>query len=293
MKRALFMMAYGSPERKEDIIEYLRDVFGGREPPQFVIDETNRKYSRFGFRSPSIDILRKLKGQATDSIESADVYLAFKHWKPSIQQAVNELKERRYNEIYALPLFPIKSTSIQASYLHPLNDAMSESGYHPAVRSISGMSETGSLTDFWLESISNSFNDGDFLMFTAHSLPHTVEREPEYYNTFEGWSSRIAKEMGIEDFGFAFQSRGAYGKTWLEPSVYDLLEKIGPNEYKNIVTVPVGFLYDHLEVLYDLDYLFGEKVKEKGMGYKRAELPNNSELMVNAIKETVEMMSNE
>lgn len=293
MKNALLMMAYGSPERKKDIMDYLRDVYGGREPPKFAIEETENKYSRFGFKSPSSEILRKLTNQVKDSIEDLDVYMAFKHWKPSIEELVIKLRETGYERIELLPLFPIKNTSIQGSYIDPFNRVLKKLDYDPEVQSISGMTDAPSLTKFWVDSVKRVYNPGDFLIFSAHSLPHTIDQESEYYNIFKTWSNQIARKLGIKEFEFAFQSRGSYGDTWLEPSVYKVLENIENGMYNNVVTVPIGFIYDHLEVLYDLDFLFGNKVLEKGMGYKRAELPNNSMLMIETIKECVEMMKDE
>lgn len=293
MKNAFLMMAYGSPERKEDIMDYLRDVYGGREPPKFAIDETENKYSRFGFKSPSSEILRKLTEQVRNSISEMDVYMAFKHWKPSIEEIVIQLRDRGYERINLLPLFPIRNTSIQGSYIDPFHRVLKKLDYYPQVRLVSGMTDAPSLTQYWVESVKKTYRDGDFLLFSAHSLPHTIEQETEYYNIFKNWSGQIAGSLGIKEFNFAFQSRGSYGKTWLEPSVYQVLEGIEQGRYNNIVTVPIGFIYDHLEVLYDLDFLFGKKVLDKGMGYRRAELPNNSSLMVETIRECTEMMNDE
>ncbi|MHB1439655.1 MAG: ferrochelatase [Cuniculiplasma sp.] len=293
MKTALLMMAYGSPERKEDIMEYLRDVYGGNEPPAFAVDETNSKYSKFGYRSPSSDIIRTFTAQIRNAVKDMDVFISFKHWKPGIDEVVRSIEKDNYERIFLLPLFPIKNSSIQNSYIDPFNNALIRMGFSPNVVVVNGMMQAKSLTEYWIKSLRDSYREGDMVLFTAHSLPHTVEQEREYHDIFRDWSEQIAKASGVKDFAHAFQSKGSYGKTWLEPSIYQILDSIESEKYKEILTVPIGFIYDHLEVLYDLDYLFSSKVIERGMKYRRVGLPNNSPLMVRTIQECVELMKNE
>jgi ferrochelatase len=287
------MLAYGSPEKKEDIMEYLKEVYGGRDPPEFAIKETLNKYSIYNFRSPSSDILRTLKRQMAEALNPVEVHMAFKHWKPSIDQIVREIDEKKYDRVFLLPLFPIKNTSVQNSYIDPFTLSFNATKKGSKILSINGMTDSASLTEHWVHNIRKNVRTGDLLLFTAHSLPHTVEQEYEYDNIFKAWSSKIANMSGITNYKVGYQSKGSYGKNWLEPSVYEVLEEVKDKNFKRIVTAPIGFLYDHLEVLYDLDFLVGNKVKEMGMEYDRISLPNNSKYMIDTILEYTEMMKNE
>ncbi len=287
MKNALLLMAYGSPERKEDIPEYLTDVFGGKQPPAFSVIETERKYATFGYKSPSNVILKSLIQRVKNEIKGYEPIMAFKHWKPGIKWAIQKIKEENYDHTVVLPLFPVSNMSVQRSYIDHVDRVWEEEGMASEKYSINGMTQAQSLTDFWVKTIREEIHDGDILLFTAHSLPYTEEQEKAYVDTLRGWASEIARKSGVFNFDLGFQSRGTYGKTWLTPSVYDILEKIKGEGYTRIVTAPIGFLYDHLEVLYDLDTLFGNKVKEYGLKYTRTHMPNDSQEMIKAIEECV------
>lgn len=292
MKNALLLMAYGSPERKEDIMEYLTDVFGGRQPPAFSVEETENKYKAFGYKSPSNKILDQLMERVKREIVDCEPILAFKHWKPGIGWAMEKIKEGNYDKTYVLPLFPVTNTSVQNSYIESVNKHWAERRMGGKKFSINGMTQAPSLTDFWVESIKNELREGDFLLFTAHSLPYTEEQERKYVDILREWTSEIAKRSGAASYDLGFQSRGTYGKIWLTPSVYDILDMVKDRGFKRIVTAPIGFLYDHLEVLYDLDTLFGNKVRAAGIDYKRAKMPNDSDYMVKAIRECITEVEN-
>ena len=154
---------------------------------------------------------------------------------------------------------------------------------------INGMEEIPDLFNHWAQSLGSIYRDsGDMVIFTAHSLPYKVSEEKEYYSGFVSMAARIAESLGITHWTYAFQSKGAYGSGWLEPSVQVRLEELKTEHFRRVLTVPIGFYYDHLEVLYDLDTIFGNSVRERGLEYVRAQLPNDSDKSVNIIKKGVE-----
>lgn len=289
MKEAIVLLGYGSPESKEDIMEYLRDVYGGREPPDYAIRETEAKYSTFNYISPSTGILRNLEKKVRDSFRdnSVDVFLSFKHWKPSLKDMAVRIADGSYDAVYAIPLFPIKNNSVMDSYVKPFTSYLNNSGFKGKIKFINGFSDKDSLIEYWISGCKSARQEGDLFLFTAHSLPHEVSVEKDYYGNLVTMAAEISQKADIEHWSFAFQSRGSYGKVWLEPSVYVRLKEISRKDFKRIITVPIGFIYDHLEVLYDLDRLFGAKVKEIGFDYGRVNLPNDSDRMVMVIREIV------
>ncbi|MGP6239473.1 ferrochelatase [Cuniculiplasma sp. SKW4] len=294
MKEAIVLMGYGSPDSKGDIMEYLRDVYGGREPPDYAIRETEAKYSTFNYISPSTGILRNLERKVRDSFNdsSVDVFLSFKHWKPSLKDIALRIADGSYEAVYAIPLFPIKNGSVMDSYVKPFTSYLGQAGFNGNIKFINGFSDKTSLIEYWTDECKSSKQDGDLFLFTAHSLPHEVSMEKDYYGNLVIMAAEICQRASIEHWSFAFQSRGSYGKVWLEPSVYVRLKEISQKDFKRIITVPIGFIYDHLEVLYDLDRLFGAKVKESGFDYGRVNLPNDSERMVMVIREIVGGLKN-
>ena len=122
------------------------------------------------------------------------------------------------------------------------------------------------------------------LLFDAHSLPLFRGTENAYDHDFRKTSELIASRLGVKEYFVGYQSRGKYGNAWLEPSIYDLLGKIKERGYSEVLAVPIGFIYEHLEILYDLDHEFGSKVRDTGLIYVRSELPNDSRQMVSLLQ---------
>ena len=290
MKSAIVLLGYGSPDSRDHIIEYLRDVYGGREPPQRAVEETMNKYAAFNYKSPSTEILYSLRDKLEKSLPEHDIYLGFKHWKPSMRDTASAVIQKGYSDIYLVPLFPIRNKSILKSYNIPFMEFLgNNSGVN--AKMINGMEEIPDLFNHWVQSLGSIYRDsGDMVIFTAHSLPYKVSEEKEYYSGFVSMAARIAESLGITHWTYAFQSKGTYGSGWLEPSVQLRLEELKTEHFRRVLTVPIGFYYDHLEVLYDLDTIFGNSVRERGLEYVRAQLPNDSDKSVNIIKKGVEMV---
>ena len=285
------LLGYGSPDSKGNIMEYLRDVYGGKEPPEKAINETMKKYSVFDYVSPSTAILENLRRLFQSYMQDYDVFLAYKHWKPSMQEIESEIIEKGYEELFLMPLFPIRNRSIMKSYNEPFMKNL-EGIDHVRVRALNGMDNISELKSYWAESISRIYSKGsDIVIFTAHSLPHRVQDEREYYMKFVTMAAEIAENAGIENWTYAFQSRGFYGTHWLEPSIQKRVQEFNREQFSRVDIVPIGFFYDHLEVLYDMDTLIGNKIKEMGIEYRRVPLPNDSMESINILKKAVEMLN--
>jgi ferrochelatase len=291
LKSAIVLLGYGSPDSKGNIMEYLRDVYGGKEPPEKAIDETLKKYSVFDYVSPSTAILENLRRLFQSYMQDYDVFLAYKHWKPSMQEIATEIIKNRYDELFLMPLFPIRNRSIMKSYNEPFMKNL-EGTDHVRAKALNGMDNISELKSYWAESISKLYSKGsDIVIFTAHSLPFRVQDEREYYMNFVTMSAEIAENAGIENWTYAFQSRGFYGTHWLEPSIQKRVQELNTKQFSRVDIVPIGFFYDHLEVLYDMDTLIGNKIKEMGIEYRRVPLPNDSMESINILKKAVEVLN--
>ncbi len=291
MKSAIVLLGYGSPDSRGNIMEYLRDVYGGKEPPEKAVDETMKKYSVFDYVSPSTAILENLRRLFQSHMPDSDVFLAYKHWKPSMQEIASGIIEKGYDEVFLMPLFPIRNMSIMKSYNEPFMKNL-EGTDHIRVRTLNGMESISELKSYWAASISEIYSRGsDIVIFTAHSLPHRVQDEREYYMNFVTLAAEIAEMAGIENWTYAFQSRGFYGTHWLEPSIQKRVQELNTKQFSRVDIVPIGFFYDHLEVLYDMDMLTGNKIKEMGIEYRRVPLPNDSMESINILKKAVEMLN--
>ena len=285
--RGILLMAYGSPESNEEVMEYLRGIYHGRAVPQYAVEENRRKYALFGGRSPSnaiIDsIVRKVGEAAPPGIP---VVLGNKHWRPWLHESLKYLISRGVSRITAVPIFPFLSYNVEQSYLEPLTEFMDSSGSGAEIDFTNGFSSRPGFIDMWVRLIKENWekDEDTLVIFTAHSLPVHGLPEDNYVSALKTSSGEIASRCGISHYKWAFQSRGKYGDRWLEPSVESVVEN-ARGDYGKVLTVPVGFCYDHLEVLYDLDIVAGGTIRENGMSYQRIPLPNDSMDFVNLVLE--------
>lgn len=287
---SVILMAYGSPSRMEDVLPYLEGIYEGKPVPDYALKENTEKYSMANGVSPSNAIVERIVERLEKELSAHGqfkVILGNKHWKPTLSDALEEAKAAGSDRIIAVPLFPFPSTNVRNSYLEPTLAAMKSMGLDTDIRFVNGFF-TEDLAEMWSSIMKNYvIDDETAVLFDAHSLPLIRGHESEYDSAFRETSELIAKKLNIKNYYCGYQSRGKYGKTWLEPSVYHKLEEIKDKNLTEILTVPIGFIYEHLEILYDLDYEFGEKARNSGLIYIRSELPNESSSFISILKKQV------
>lgn len=286
----VILMAYGSPTRMEDVLPYLEGIYEGKPVPEYALKENTEKYAMANGVSPSnaiIDrIVEKLQKELSGSGEF-EVILGNKHWKPTLRDALEKAKESGSEKIIAIPLFPFQSTNVRNSYLEPSVEAMKEMSFEADISFVNGF-DLNVLSGVWANLMKRyPIDEETAVLFDAHSLPLFRGTESEYDGDFRKTSELIAKKLGLKEYFVGYQSRGKYGKSWLEPSVYEILDKIKAGGFRDVLAVPIGFIYEHLEILYDLDHEFGGKVRDNGLIYVRSELPNDSGQMVSLLQQHI------
>ena len=284
-KKAVVIMAYGSPEKINDLDEYLQDIFGNSPVPPEARADNLKKYSLFGNRSPSNHILEALKIKVEQKLsgKDIDVYLAFKHWHPSLKEIAQKIVDGNYSEIVELPLFPFPSIGVYNSYAVPFSEELNLRHYKGKRHKINGFYQFPGFLEMWLSMISEMLQKGDYdrLLLTAHSLPTSRNPEEGYAGSFHGFCNSLSDQITSIKTISGFQSRSKYGSSWLEPSIQKVV--IGEPEMKSVLVAPLGFCYEHLEVLYDLDIDFSLFLKERGINYARVKLMNDSMKFVDFI----------
>ncbi|MHB1471524.1 MAG: ferrochelatase [Thermoplasmataceae archaeon] len=281
MKRAVLLMAYGSPTSLDEVPEYLSGIYEGKPVPEYAMTENMAKYRMVAGISPSnaiIDSLVSKVGKLLRSRGDYMVYLGNKHWRPSLETAVNHIQNDGADEIIAIPLFPFESQNVVNSYRKPLEEAMHKKNFICMTRFVNGFSNEEGFVKTWEKRITkDDVSDSETLfLFSAHSLP-LFQDESKYNEAYFSFSRKIAGKTGIKNYDIGYQSRGKYGKSWLEPSVFDVATTWKDRGIRKITTIPVGFVYNHLEIKYDLDYEFGGWVRNHGMEYSRIDPPNDSD----------------
>ena len=292
MKAAVMLMAYGSPTSMNDVGDYLKGIYEGRPVPEHAVKENTEKYAMVNGISPSNRIIESVTDKLRKRFrqDEVGVFLGNKHWKPWISDVVETIASEGYERMLAIPLFPFPSHNVVESYARPLNEIVEKVAPDIRLSIVNGLDSSGAFRRMWVHLIreTEGIDSGENqIIFTAHSLPNSVNDESGYETAFRNAAERISREAGMDDYLWGYQSRGKYGKNWLEPSVYDTFASIDSSGKRGVITVPIGFLYTHLEVLYDLDYEFGGFVRRSGMVYSRVQLPDDRPQYIDLLYDTI------
>lgn len=266
-------MYYGFPERREEMHDYLKDILHGREPPKSLIDENLRKLDLIGGETPSTKIVNSIRDKLADRLaaQGFSIYLISKHYRPSFKDAVSIIRERI---IYEVPLFPIYSTQIFNDYFIPLESSLGPRNYHRIVN----IGFNNGILSYFRSRISTV----DLNAFSAHSIPIRG------YDPYPLFITSMANELSAgRKHVIFYHSQGPFSPRWLGPDMEYMVKYLTVNNIGKICVVPIGFLYEHIEILYDLDYVFREKLDSVGIGYSRIKSPNDSDTVINAIIDTI------
>lgn len=294
----VLLMTYGSPSNVDEMPAYLRSIRGGREAGPELLAEFIRRYERIGW-SPLVRITRE-QGAAlqrllddTDGPGSYLVEVGMLHSEPGIAGGVRRLAEAGAEQVLGIVLSPQYSSIIMGRYNRTLEEAAAALGPGGKV-SVAGAWHllpefVESLAERTVQALAGLPADVPVLL-TAHSLPRpVVDREPGYVVQLTDTAEAIAKRVGLEPdrWRFAYQSAGHTPEEWLRPDLKELLPGLRDAGHRAVLVVPVQFLADHLEILYDLDVAAREEAEEAGIAFHRIELPNTQPAFIRALAEVV------
>jgi ferrochelatase len=306
-KRAVLLLAHGTPETIDQIPEYLRNVVSGRPLPERVIEEIRHRYSLIG-RSPLTELTleqgRLVEAELASDGHAVPVYVGMRNWRPYISDVVKQMQSDGVEEAAVICMAPQNSRTSVGLYRravqaeagalrvdftdgwsrHPLLAQAFAERLRPALRKLSA--ETGHAVP---------------VLFTAHSVPtRTVQApDPDQASGPRLWpgegvdpyadEARHTAELvaalvpEIPFWNFAFQSQGASGGPWIGPSVEETLDRLAGEGVTALVLQPIGFLCDHVEILYDVDIAFRGYAANLGMTLARPESLNASPTLARAV----------
>jgi ferrochelatase len=273
---AVLLLAHGAPERVEDVAEYLSYVRNGRPGNAHVLQEVTQRYAAIGGSSP---LLRWTRAQA-EALQQAlglPVFFAMRNWAPFIKDVVPTIRAERVAAICLAPQFSnasvglyIKRTEDAAPFL-PLAWAKS---YH----------DEPLLIDAFAERLRPLLPGR--VLFTAHSLPEkAVANGDPYERECRATAAAVARRLGLDSYDFAFQSQGMTAEKWLGPTVESVLDRYTSEGIREVVIDPIGFVCDHVEVLYDIDVQFRDYAAARGIAVRRPESLNDSPLFTAVLAE--------
>ena len=279
MTAAVVLMAYGSPDRIDDVAAYYADIRGGRPVrPELLADLTER-YRRLGIEdsNPLNEITERVRAALQDELGVA-VFTGMKHWRPRIADAAEAAVCTGARTIAGLVLAPHYSRLSIGGYREQLEEAVA--GRADVVFVDSWHTEPG-----FVELLADRVRGTPaHVVFTAHSLPARILEEGDpYQDQLFQTSDLVAKAAGLRDVSFSYQSESPTGEPWLQPDILDHLEALHDRGVDDVLVCPVGFVADHLEIRWDLDTEAQERSAELGMRLARIEMPNDDPAFVSTL----------
>jgi ferrochelatase len=285
---AVLLLAHGSPDSVEEIPEFLLQVTGGRSLPEPVIEEVKHRYRLIG-QSPLTCWTRE-QGDLLARELAVPVYIGMRNWRPFIADAVQSMVDEGITRTVAICLAPQNSRTSVGLYRNVLYKAIQTScevdfveAWHNHPLLIKAFAER--LLSGWTAACRQTQTRVP-VIFTAHSVPQrTITDGDPYEAQAKETAALVAREisLGADDWTFAFQSQGMSGGAWLGPTVEHTIVGLRAKGHRSVFIQPVGFLCDHVEVLYDIDIAFQQFAKSENMGLYRAESLNGSPLLTAAL----------
>jgi ferrochelatase len=277
MSDAVVLMAYGSPSSADDIRPYLEDIREGRPVSDAAVDELTDRYRRIGGRSPLDEITQRQRA-ALEARLGIPVFVGMKHWSPRIAEAAEQALAGGATRVLGVVLAPHYSELSIAGYRQRLEHAV---GGRAELRFVESWHDHEPYLDLLADRVRGT---DAHVVFTAHSLPErTLAMGDPYKEQLLETSRLVAERAGLEQWSFAFQSASPTGEPWLGPDILEELDALHARGVRKVLIAPVGFVSDHLEILWDIDVEARERAAELGLELDRIESLNDDPRFIEAL----------
>lgn len=295
---ALLVMAYGGPNSLDDIEPYLLDIRGGRATPPELVEEIRERYALIGGRSPLLDITRA-QAEALAAALNADnratfkPYVGMRHWFPYIREAVEQIVADGVQRVVALVMAPHYSRMSIGAYIKKVEEAVAELGADLDITYVRHWGDH----PLYIEAVAEHIREAlqKFapeerkrvkLLFTAHSLPAAIMQQGDPYDAQLRTTARlVAERLGWPEdrWLFCYQSAGASNTKWLGPDINDVLPELAAQGETAVLVAPVGFVADHVEILYDIDIEARQIAEAHGLHLERMASMNTAPRFIEAL----------
>ncbi|RME13512.1 MAG: ferrochelatase [Ardenticatenia bacterium] len=299
---ALLVMAYGGPNSLDDIEPYLLDIRGGRATPPELVEEIRERYALIGGRSPLLDITRAqaealaaaLNAEGTATFKP---YVGMRHWFPYIREAVEQIVADGLTRVVALVMAPHYSRMSIGAYIKKVEEAVAELGADLDITYVRHWGDHPLYIEAVAEHIREALQkfapeerERVKLLFTAHSLPVAIMQQGDPYDAQLRETARlVAERLGWpeERWLFCYQSAGASNAKWLGPDINDVLPELAAQGETAVLVAPVGFVADHVEILYDIDIEARQIAEAHGLHLERMASMNTAPRFIEALAAVV------
>ena len=286
MPQAVLLLAHGAPERVEDVPAYLALVRGGRPPSEEINEEVSRRYAEIGGSSPLLKRTRE-QAEALERELGIPVYFGMRNWQPLIRDTLARIKADGIERLVAVCLAPQYSEMSVGFYFRRTQEAKDALGYTGEISWTKSFHDHPGLIEAFHEKLAPLLPAGR-VIFTAHSLPARIlENRDPYDNEAKATARRVAVRSGLDSWTFAYQSQGMTGEEWLGPTVEERLDESAAMGITDLVVAPIGFVSDHVEILYDVDIQFRDYARRLGITIRRPESLNDSPTFIAALAAVV------
>ncbi len=290
----VLLLAHGAPDKLEDIPEFLRNVRQGRPISPESVDNIRRRYSLLG-PSPLLRHARR-QAEALAGRLGCRVFVGMRNWHPFIADTVKEIAACALERLVVICLAPQNSSTSVGLYRAHLAKALEQVAAPPAIHFVESWHDHPFLIRAFAEKLRAALEKAQRaaavdvpVIFTAHSVPErTIAAGDPYDRQVRETAAGVAAEAGCRFWQVAYQSQGMTPEPWLGPTVESVIEELADADHRYVVVAPIGFVSDHVEILYDVDIVFRDYAREKGMTLERTESLNDSPLLIEALAALVE-----
>jgi protoporphyrin/coproporphyrin ferrochelatase len=287
----LLVMAYGGPNNLDEVEPYLLDVRGYRPTSQEIIHEVRERYREIGGRSP---ILEQTQAQA-NALESAlnvngkefKAFVGMRHWHPFMKDVLAEMQAQGIEKAVGVVMAPHYSRMSIGAYYQRLEEANSPiaisriENWHLDVGYINALAER---VHDALQRFPKGIRADVPVIFTAHSLPEKIlEWNDPYPVQLRETVSAVMEKLSSQPHEFAFQSAAISTIPWLGPDAGEVIERLVAEGKKHILLCPIGFVCEHVEILYDIDIVYQNLAKSLGIHLERIEMLNTAPEMIDGL----------
>jgi protoporphyrin/coproporphyrin ferrochelatase len=283
----VLLLAYGSPETADQVEPYFRHIRGGRTPSPEAVAHLQHRYQLVGGRTPLLAITtetaRALQATLDDRAPGEyRTYVAMKHWHPYIADVVPRIAADGVRRVIVIVLAPHYSRMSIGGYRQYLDEAIAKLDTPMDVSFVESWNMQPEFIAMMSARVRTALDEfprdaraETCVLFSAHSLPERIRTWGDpYERQLAASCAAVAEQAGLLQWRFAWQSAGNTGEPWLGPDIVDYLDQLHAEGVRNVLSVPIGFVCEHLEVLYDIDHEAAHKAAALGMTLRRTAMPN-------------------
>ncbi len=283
-KKAFLLLAFGGADSLDSVEPFIKNVLKGRPVTPELVEKTRERYKLIGGKSPLLDITKAQAESIRVILEKQGLdykaYVGMRYWDPFIKDTVRQMKEDGVTDAVAVIMAPFASRVATGAYNSDVEGALAGQDGTPSVEILPSFHIKSQFLDTVAGNIKkelSSFQDpsGALVIFSSHSLPWVGLEGDPYEMLVRQSVEEIVKRIGVKiDHKVAYQSKGAGPREWLGPSTEEVIQGAKKMGKKGVIVVPVGFVADHIETLYDIDILFKSIAEASGLVFRRSESLN-------------------